>query len=245
MIFDQLWTSSGVVPEFLDQVPEEPLYMTVEGKMIYPGTPVKTSQLADFPQLWWRTEPGALYTVLLEDNEPEVPRPIKIAHFMAVNVPGTNILGGNIVFDYWPHTTFDGIGPLGTGDKFDPDAQVPKRHMALIYKQKGFVSIPAEEGQTGCGPEPSFFNRANFPHTSIKEKYDLEGPVAGTFYIIKYEEGWAQYNFCIAGSCQGEPIRGAVPGLNDIFPGNPEACKKPEKPQKYQSRWWSSARWSK
>ena len=36
-------------------------------------------------------------------------------------------MGGNIVFDYWPHTTFDGIGPLGTGDKFDPDAQVPKR----------------------------------------------------------------------------------------------------------------------
>ena len=38
--------------------------------------------------MWWSTEPGALYMVLVEDNEPELPRPIKVQHFMAVNVKG-------------------------------------------------------------------------------------------------------------------------------------------------------------
>ena len=46
-------------------------------------------QLQDFPQFWWKTEPGALYTVLIEDNEPELP--VKIAHFLAINVPGIYI----------------------------------------------------------------------------------------------------------------------------------------------------------
>ena len=44
-LIKSLMCTLGVVPEFLDEVPEEPLYMTVEGKMIYPGTPVKTSQV--------------------------------------------------------------------------------------------------------------------------------------------------------------------------------------------------------
>ena len=42
--------------------------------------------------MWWSTEPGALYMVLVEDNEPELPRPIKVQHFMAVNVKGKVIV---------------------------------------------------------------------------------------------------------------------------------------------------------
>ncbi len=41
--------------------------------------------------MWWTTEPGALYTVLIEDNEPELPPPTKIAHFLAVNIQGKEI----------------------------------------------------------------------------------------------------------------------------------------------------------
>jgi hypothetical protein len=36
--------------------------------------------------MWWKTETGALYTVLIEDNEPELFG--QFAHFLAVNVPG-------------------------------------------------------------------------------------------------------------------------------------------------------------
>ena len=42
--------------------------------------------------MWWSTEPGALYTVLIEDNEPELPPPTKIFHFLAVNVRGKGIV---------------------------------------------------------------------------------------------------------------------------------------------------------
>jgi len=235
MIFDNTWTSTGTVPDFLPEPPAEPLYMKVKGKMVYPNTPLKTSELQDFPQLWWKTEPGALYTVLIEDNEPELP--VKIAHFLAINVPGTSILSGDIVVDYWPSTTFDKLGE----DGFDPDLKKKKRHLVLVYKQKERISIPPEKGNVGCFAEPGFFNRAALPHGDLQEQYDLEGPVAGTFYTVTYEEGWSQYYFCYAGSCAGTAIPYLIEGLTNFEAGNPSSCKKPEV---ITSRWWSSARWS-
>jgi len=135
MIFDSKWTSTGTVPEFLPEPPAEPLYMKVKGQLVYPNTPLQTSKLQDFPEMWWKTETGALYTVLIEDNEPELFG--QFAHFLAVNVPGTSILSGDIVVDYWPSTTYDKVGE----DGFDPDLKKKKRHLVLVYKQKERISI--------------------------------------------------------------------------------------------------------
>lgn len=237
MIFDNTWTSTGTVPDLLSSLPDEPLYMKVEGKMVYPNTPLQSSQLQDFPQLWWKTEQDAFYTVLIEDNEPELP--VRVAHFLATNVPGTSILSGNIVADYWPSTTFDRVGDYGS-DSFDPNLKKKKRHLVLIYKQKGRIQIPPEKGNVGCVAEPGFFNRAGLNHIDLQRDYDLEGPVAGTFYTVTYEEGWSQYNFCIIGSCAGKAIPNQIDGLTD-FEADPNLCKKPAR---YQSRWWSPAKWT-
>ena len=56
--------------------------------------------------MWWKTETGALYTVLIEDNEPELFG--QFAHFLAVNVPG--ILHLCILKDVSSSTTHKNAG---------------------------------------------------------------------------------------------------------------------------------------
>ncbi len=36
-----------------------------------------------------------------------------------------------------------------------------------------YLIKPAENGQRGCGPEPSFLNRAALPHTKLEQDYNL------------------------------------------------------------------------
>ena len=45
-----------------------------------------------FPNLTWDAEPGALYTVIVEDEDPGPFPGSTITHFLAVNIPGKFVL---------------------------------------------------------------------------------------------------------------------------------------------------------
>lgn len=45
-LFNTIKTIQGTVPDFLPEPPAEPLYMKVKGKMVYPNTPLKTSEVS-------------------------------------------------------------------------------------------------------------------------------------------------------------------------------------------------------
>ena len=91
----------------------------------------------------------------------------------------------------------------------------------LVYKQKGLISVPEA---TSCAAD-AFTGRFYF-HGKLKEEYDLEGPVAGTFVNIGYSRsGWTEYLLCKSSRCTGDDVPPGypLPGIND----KPE-CKKVE-----------------
>ena len=45
-------------------------------------------KLDEFPEFSWEAEPGALYTLLIEDEEPEPFPGSIVVHYLATNIPG-------------------------------------------------------------------------------------------------------------------------------------------------------------
>ena len=52
------------------------------------------------------------------------------------------------------------------------DMVLPKSKISY-FNHLTYLFKPAETGQRGCGPEPSFLNRAALPHTKLEQDYNL------------------------------------------------------------------------
>ena len=52
----------------------------------------------------------------------------------------------------------------------------------LVYKQPGYISVP--EGPSGC--DQALLTERVYDHENLKQDYNLEGPVAGTFFRTGY-----------------------------------------------------------
>jgi len=204
--FDAIWTSTGTVPDKLSQVPAEPLYINFGGLRVTPNMTIDTSQLIKKPTLKWNADPSALYTLLIEDND-ITSAPIKWAQWLVTNIPGSNVNNGEEVATYVPsfHFTISADGQL---DTTTPETS---RHLVLIYKQKGRIDM---SGQAGCNSgflEPPRIT----DHDQLQAAYDLEGPVAGNFYRVKYSKGWTEYYICYLSKCIGSPYPLPIAGVND------------------------------
>jgi len=228
--FDRIWTETGTVPEKLSEVPLSILSMTVQGRNINVNDTLSTSKLDDFPDFSWDSEPGALYTFLLEDNDVNLP-PGKLVHYLATNIPGNDFSKGDDVIDYVPSAPFD---TTPEGDNIDPALGTRHRYIALVYKQNERVDIPKEQGHIGCTPD--FLNRLGIQHDSLKQDYNLDGPISGTFYTASYEAGWAEYWMCVFSAATGQPIPFTIPGINDY--AELGECSKCQKPVRYKNRWY-------
>ena len=196
--YDDVWTSTGTVPEKLSEVPLEPLAMRVAGQGVLINGALQTSQVDDFPVFQWNSEPGALYSLLIEDNDPTAYPEIKVGHFLATNIPGDNIAQGDVIFNWLPSFGYD-----ETEDKldFDKEKRTPHKFLVLVYKQNGRINVPQDKRAVGCGPFMA--NRVGFSHDNFKDEYELEGPVSGTYFTVTYEPGWTEYFSCYISRCTG------------------------------------------
>jgi hypothetical protein len=152
---------------------------------------------------------------------------------MVANIPGNNVAAGDEIHDYIPNFTFDEVvGPNGELlDELDVVSRPLKDQLVLVFKQPGRINI--QPRTKGC--DPGILGRI-LNNQEIQKEYNLEGPVAGTFFRVQYDyEGWAEYYLCYFASCTGIPIPGIIKGVNDNVKPDASTCKKPFR---FQNRWW-------
>ena len=165
------------------------------------------------PTVKWEADPNALYTLIIEDND--IPFfPVKFAHWLVTNIPGNNVAAGDILAAWVP--TFD-IELNEAGDGLDTtlaeDGGRTHRFLVLVYKQEGIIDVP--KGQSEC-KEDLLATRV-YDHENLKQEYNLEGPVAGSFFRTGHSAfGWTEYFICKFTRCTGNPFPlGVLPGIND------------------------------
>jgi len=208
--FDQAWLSTGTVPDRLSEVPDAPLYMAFGGVRVTPNMTLDTSQMLKKPVLKWKNDPNALYTLLIEDND-ITNQPIKYAHWLVTNIKGDDVYNGEEIATYIPSYHFELTPEGGLDTTRVEDGGVTNRHLVLVYKQKGRIDM---SGQSGCNAgllEPPRV----IDHVNLQADYDLEGPIAGTFYRVGYSEGLTEQNVCYLRKCLGFPLPSVIAGVND------------------------------
>ncbi|XP_023345333.1 putative odorant-binding protein A5 [Eurytemora carolleeae] len=205
--WDNIWRSTGTVPNKLSQVPDVPLYMeTASGTKIFPNQTLDTAQLLNRPSFKWNADPNALYTLLIEDNDIELGS-IKYAHLLVTNIPGSNVYGGDEVIEYIPSFTVN----IRDNEKLETRVNITNRHLVLVYKQPGRINF--DKKQSGCNPE--IFSNRIIDHDALQQQYGLQGPVAGNFYRIGYSSGNTEYYICYLSACTGRPLPVLLSGIND------------------------------
>ena len=85
--YDGLWQSTGVVPKYLSQPPPAPLYMRYNGKSVFPNDIVTNEDMNRTPMFKWDSEPGSLYTILINDFGIERLQGAQFFHWLVTNVP--------------------------------------------------------------------------------------------------------------------------------------------------------------
>ena len=164
----------------------------------------------------WDADPNSLYTIIIEDNDIPffLPQVVKFSFLVVTNIPGNNVAAGDTVAAWIP--PFD-INLNEAGDGLD--TTLPQyggkthRFLALVYKQKGFINVP--EGRISCVED--ILSSRIYDHENLKQDYDLEGPVAGTFFRTGHSRsGWTEFFICKWTRCTGKPFPLKVmPGIND------------------------------
>jgi len=81
------WTATGEVPNKLAQAPPAPLYMSFNGRKVSPNDTIPTENMLSRPNLKWKPERGALYTIMLIDFGIERLEGLQYFHWMVTNVP--------------------------------------------------------------------------------------------------------------------------------------------------------------
>jgi len=201
------------------KVPDHPLDIRFGNLKIYTNNTYDVDKLLYPPtQVSWPADPNALYTIMLEDED--IPFfPIKFMSWMVTNIKGNNIATGDITAAWIPpfniqlNEAEDGL------DRTLPEyGGGSHRNAILVFKQKGFISIP--EGTSGC--DEKLLESRIYDHAKLQEEYDLEGPVAGTFFRSGHSRsGWTEFFICKFTRCTGTPIPVPLPGINDR-----EECQK-------------------
>jgi len=206
--YTEMWTATGEVPTKLNQAPPDPLCMKYNGKTIMPNDTVTTEDMFDWPELAWKTEPAALYTIVQIDFGIERLEGLQFFHWLMANVENGHYLKkGEEIREY--------IAPFAfvlanNGTTLDPTQGEPIHDvLTLVYKQNGGKVNMTDEKQFGC---EGIFTRIG-DHVALAEKYDLT-LVAGNFLFTTYTEGVDKL-LCYFSKCQEEQWPVPAPGIND------------------------------
>ena len=98
------------------------------------------------------------------------------------------------------------------------DGGESSRFLLLVFKQDGRIEVPKVPA---CSED--FLNLRFNANGEFKEKYNLEGPVAGNFWRSGHSAyGWTEYYLCFISKCLGNPII-SLPGITDV-----EECQVPD-----------------
>merc|ERR1719374_115078 len=204
--WDAIWIATGTVPSDLGVVPDQPLRVSFGNIDVTPNDRLEQSQMRSEPTVSWRAEPGALYTLILEDQDVTLPRgSFKYAHWMVSNIQGSDVSTGDVNIPYVPSGPFE---MKNNNTEVDMSLDYTHRYVFLVYKQPGRINAD-ESVPEGCS------RVVVFDHDALQAKYNLQGPEAGNFYRCGFSIEYFTAFSCSFSKCIGFPFRVPIPGIND------------------------------
>ncbi|KAK9890520.1 hypothetical protein WA026_010596 [Henosepilachna vigintioctopunctata] len=174
----------NLVPEIIDSLPKKTLNVKFQGRFLCPGDILKPRNVKMMPELEWKDDDSALYTICMLD--PDAPskadqRFREFLHWLVVNAPMNNVKKGTTIAEY-----VGAAPPKGTG---------LHRYIILVYKQKEKLRCDEKKitSKTTSG-------RAMFSNKAFARKYDLGLLIAGNLFLSEWDEYvpklYRQLHFC-------------------------------------------------
>jgi len=196
----EIWTSTGTVPDKLERVPDQLLQIKFGDINVAPNMTMLMSQMVKRPTLYWDADPSALYMLLIEDLDIlEDIGDVQFKHWLVTNIPGNSVINGDETIEYLSSFAF-----ATAEGGLDVNSERTQRHQVLVYKQQGRLQEGDIVSERGC--EKSWGPRFSQKRSDLVDKLGLEGPVAGNFYRVSYQEGWSEYYLCLAKQCTGRSL---------------------------------------
>merc|ERR1711931_1710 len=204
---DDIYRGAGIVPAFLDQAPEDLMILIYDSglELFSANQSVNTGNIMNPPLVDF--DGDSLYTIMVVDFG-VVNGEANFIHWMVSNVPGSDVLAGDLNIEYLPPWAFErneaNDAIVDTGDTpLHPDG-------ILAFEQSG--SITVEENFIGCNIG-AIYGRA-LSVRDLQSKYGLSGPKFGTLFWTYLCEATDDLN-CYMSKCTGAPFPFPIPGLTD------------------------------
>uniref|UniRef100_A0A2H1W3R8 SFRICE_008466 n=1 Tax=Spodoptera frugiperda TaxID=7108 RepID=A0A2H1W3R8_SPOFR len=169
-----LFKEHCVVPDVINIPPSELLTVKYpNGSTVTTGKELTPTQVKDQPVVQWAAKDEEYYTLAMVDPDApsrEEPKFREWHHWLVGNIHGGHIGKGEILSEYI------GSGPpKGTG---------LHRYVFLVYKQPekcDFSKMPKLRNNSGD-------KRGKFSIAKFATQYKLGSPIAGNFYLAKYDD---------------------------------------------------------
>ena len=175
---------------------------------IEPNASTSVGLMTERPNLQWKTEPGALYTVMVLDAGIKRVLPQVFFHWMVANIPGNSVKRGNEVMEYVTPFSLE----FDEDNNFIKDRELSAHPLImLVFKQPGRIFV--EETQAGCSPD--VLSDRIFEYRDLMDKYDLQ-LVAGNFLQMPYSGFSTNEMVCRISKCSKSDFPFPIPGVNDL-----------------------------
>ncbi|KAH8350654.1 hypothetical protein KR067_013631 [Drosophila pandora] len=162
-----------VVPEILDEPPKELLKIKYDNAFdIEEGKTYTPKELKFQPKLDWNADSGSFYTVVMicpDAPNRENPMYRSWLHWLVVNVPGSDVMKGQSISDYF--------GPL------PPKDSGMQRYLILVYQQSDKLDFDEKKIELSNAD-----GHSNFDVLKFAQKYELGVPVAGNIFQSRWDD---------------------------------------------------------
>ncbi|KAK4879919.1 hypothetical protein RN001_008065 [Aquatica leii] len=160
-----------IVPDVIDHAPINFAYVMYDNGLVDCGNELTPTDVKSCPSVTWMSRDTHYYTLCMTDPDaPSRKNPVyrEWHHWLMVNIPGSSISLGETLSEY-----IGSAPPEGTG---------LHRYVFLVYEQPKKLAFDEERL---CNT--SAHNRAKFKIKKFADKYRLGNPIAGNYFMAKYD----------------------------------------------------------
>ncbi|KAJ8952505.1 hypothetical protein NQ318_003301 [Aromia moschata] len=161
-----------VTPDVISIIPDGVLEVRYpSGNEVKLGNELAPRDVKEIPEIRYDADPDSFYTLILTDPDaPSRRNPTRREwnHWLVVNVPGTNISGGEVITEY-----VGSAPPKGSG---------LHRYVFVLFEQPGKLTFNEPHHSKNDG------KRGNFSTEKLRKKYNLGKPIAGNFFQAQFDD---------------------------------------------------------
>ncbi|XP_076759629.1 protein D2 isoform X2 [Xylocopa sonorina] len=169
----QALQTHGVVPDVIDNVPQNVLSVTYPNQLsVDIGKVLTPTQVKDPPTVTWNGDANTFYTLCMTDPDAPSRKDPKFRewhHWLVGNIPGSDVSKGEVLSEY-----------IGSGP---PEGTGLHRYVFLLYKQPGKLTFDERRLTNRSGD-----HRAQFSIRKFAQKYKLGDPIAGNMYQAEFDD---------------------------------------------------------